>query len=187
MLYLVTGGSGSGKSEYAERIAVRCHGKRTGGLYYIATMHASSDAECQQRIARHRTMRRGKGFKTVECPVNIGSISADAADVLLLECMSNLLANEMFLEEGRMKSKGAELVMQMEDLIVTPLFALKDNAGDVIAVTNEVFSDGAVYDDGTKRYVEMLAGVNRRLAGEADVVTEVVCGIPLALKGELPC
>ena len=68
MLYLVTGGSGSGKSEYAEKLAVHLRerlGSEAGRLYYVATMY-SYDRECDKRIARHRLMRRDKGFSTIE-------------------------------------------------------------------------------------------------------------------------
>ena len=66
MIELVTGGSGSGKSEYAESRAVRIHRKYGGRLIYIATMMAY-DEEAVQKIERHRMMRSGKGFETIEC------------------------------------------------------------------------------------------------------------------------
>ena len=64
MLYLRTGGSGSGKSEYAEKLAVSMHqkGLAAGGLFYIATMYPY-DGECEERICKHQAMRKGKGFQ----------------------------------------------------------------------------------------------------------------------------
>ena len=73
MLYLVTGGSGSGKSEYAEKLAVLNHQKEQGSLYYIATM-VSYDEECQERIRRHRVMRKDKVLQTLECFCHIGQL-----------------------------------------------------------------------------------------------------------------
>ena len=66
MVYLVTGGSGSGKSAFAEKLAVELK-KQTlhDGLYYIATMHCY-DEECKKRISRHREMRKDKCFETIE-------------------------------------------------------------------------------------------------------------------------
>ena len=66
MVYLVTGGSGSGKSAFAENLAVKLK-KQTlhGGLYYIATMHCY-DEESKKRISRHREMRKDKCFETIE-------------------------------------------------------------------------------------------------------------------------
>ena len=63
MLHLITGGSGSGKSAYAEQCILDF-----GALprIYIATMYPF-DEESHRRIARHREMRREKQFSTVEC------------------------------------------------------------------------------------------------------------------------
>lgn len=94
---LIIGDSGSGKSAIAETLIVSYGASRR---YYIATMSAS-DAESQRRIARHRRMRDGKGFETLECPTDLATAVPDAAGDILLECLSNLVANEMFL--GRRK------------------------------------------------------------------------------------
>mgnify|MGYP002240818348 CR=1 FL=1 len=63
MLTLVIGGAASGKSAYAEHLAVQSGGPR----YYLATMQVW-DAECAARVAKHRAMRAQKQFATVECP-----------------------------------------------------------------------------------------------------------------------
>lgn len=103
MLHIVYGGSASGKSSYAESFAMSLQGE--GRLLYIATMYpykwntTEIDPETMQRIERHRAMRADKGFDTVECYRHVEHIVAKRQDVLLLECMSNLLANEMYLEQ----------------------------------------------------------------------------------------
>lgn len=118
MLYLITGGSGSGKSEYAEKLAADLHHrKKNGFLYYVATMYPAKDGESQRRIRRHRDMREGKGFETVECSSQLERIKAGSEDVLLLECMSNLLANEMYLFSGRIKARGEAAYIQTEKAI----------------------------------------------------------------------
>ena len=63
MMILVTGGSGSGKSAFAEDCVVS-FGKTD--RIYIATMYPF-DEESRKRVQRHRKMRQGKGFETVEC------------------------------------------------------------------------------------------------------------------------
>ncbi|MCM1046037.1 MAG: bifunctional adenosylcobinamide kinase/adenosylcobinamide-phosphate guanylyltransferase [Candidatus Gastranaerophilales bacterium] len=186
MLYLVMGGSGSGKSEYAENLAVRLRekmGPYVGGLYYVATMY-SCDDECEKRIARHRLMRRDKGFSTVECPVGISRVRAGGKDVLLLECLSNLLANEMYLPQGGVKDKGDKAEEQMEETMVKPLLALAEEAGELVVVTNEIFSDGVRYDPESERYRALLGKINVLLAAQAAVVTETVFTIPVIHKGE---
>lgn len=71
MITLITGGSGSGKSAYAEKYI--CHvsnEKRYKEKYYIATMQVFDD-EGQRKIDRHRRLRAGKGFITIEQPRDI--------------------------------------------------------------------------------------------------------------------
>ena len=63
MMVVVTGASGSGKSEYAEGVAVKLAGK--GDLYYLATMRVYGE-EGVRRVERHRKLRAGKGFQTAE-------------------------------------------------------------------------------------------------------------------------
>ena len=96
MLVVVTGGSGSGKSAFAEdRVLSFGEARRI----YIATMQAF-DEESHRRIRRHRRMRAGKGFETIERYTELDELILPKNCVVLLECMSNLVANEMFREDG---------------------------------------------------------------------------------------
>lgn len=193
MLYLITGGSGSGKSEYAEKLAVTMHqkGLAAGGLFYIATMYPY-DWECEERICKHQAMRKGKGFQTQECFVHLEQIHVGEKDVVLLECMSNLLANEMYQKDGSLKERGKAADLQLETAVLKPLLCLGQKAGCLVVVTNEVFSDGMQYEEGTEEYVRLLGKANTFLAQRADAVIEVVCSIPLlhfhkSKDGGLPC
>lgn len=188
MLYLITGGSGSGKSDYAESLAVQSYRENAceGTLYYIATMYPH-DGECLERIARHRKMRSNKGFTTKECFGGLDHLKPEKDDVLLVECMSNLLANEMYLEQGQIRDRGEASQKQLDEAVLMPLLKLERSARLVVVVTNEVFSDGAAYDRETETYVKLLGRANRKLAACADGVAEVVCSIPVVRKGELPC
>ncbi|MDD5945658.1 MAG: bifunctional adenosylcobinamide kinase/adenosylcobinamide-phosphate guanylyltransferase, partial [Clostridia bacterium] len=91
MVVMITGGSGSGKSELAENIAAALS---KGRLIYIAAMIPRGD-EGRKRVERHRKMRADKGFETVERYTALAKYDFDAESTVLLECMSNLLANEM--------------------------------------------------------------------------------------------
>lgn len=186
MLVMITGGSGSGKSKYAEEVAVDYNRAFGGCLYYVATMQ-SFDEEMDKKIARHREMRRGKGFETIECPLRLEKLSFSRNDVVLLECVSNLLSNEMYGEEGRVKERQNPKVFlgQVEEYIVKAILHLEQQAGCVVLVTNEVFSAGMNYDRETLTYIEGLGDINQRLGEAADGLVEVVCGIPLWIKGEL--
>lgn len=193
MLYIVYGGSASGKSSYAESFAMSLQGE--GRLLYIATMYpykwntTEIDPETMQRIERHRAMRADKGFDTVECYRHVEHIVAKRQDVLLLECMSNLLANEMYLEpDSNAGSDMAETMSPVSNKIVQALIDLSTRVQELVIVTNDVFSDGGslTYDESTREYVKNLAEINCALAREAATVTEVVCGIPVIVKKNHP-
>ena len=193
MLHIVYGGSASGKSSYAESFAMSLQGE--GRLLYIATMYpykwntTEIDPETMQRIERHRAMRADKGFDTVECYRHVEHIVAKRQDVLLLECMSNLLANEMYLEpDSNAGSDMAETMSPVSNKIVQALVDSSTRVQDVVIVTNDVFSDGGslTYDESTREYVKNLAEINCALARVAETVTEVVCGIPVIVKKNHP-
>jgi len=173
-MILITGGSGSGKSEYAEETALRLKKELfLENMIYIATMLPIGE-ETLNKIEKHRKMRKNKGFFTKECYktediIKINGLDRLKKSVVLLECMSNLAANEIF----SFKNEKA-----FED-IVKGMKNISEKSGAFIIVTNEVFSDGMEYDMETLKYMECLGKINCALAGFAEEVTEVVCGIPV--------
>ena len=173
MLTLVTGGSGSGKSAFAED-KVLSFGEAE--RIYIATMHPF-DEESYKRIERHRKMRAGKGFETVECYTGLKNVSLPKGCVVLVECMSNLAANEMFEEQGAHEQTVQEIAAGVENLL--------RQAANVVIVTNEIFSDAAVFEGEMDTYLEYLGKINQEIAKRADEVVEVVYGIPVYHKLQL--
>ncbi len=143
-----------------------------------------SDEECRERIQRHQYMRRDKGFETVECYTHLKKIETNRNDVVLLECMSNLLANEMYRKEGQIMARGEEGEQQMRAAILNEILRLERQSGSLIVVTNEVFSDGTVYEEETREYLRYLGGINTSLTQIADAVVEVVYSIPIYHKGK---
>lgn len=171
MIVLVTGGSGSGKSAFAEDKVLSFGEARR---IYIATMYPF-DMESKKRVHRHRNMRAGKGFETVECYTNLKDLLLPKDSVVLLECMSNLVANEMFQKDGA-KERTVEEILE----------GIREIAGYVrhlVIVTNEIFSEAEFYDGETETYRKYLGEINRSLGEMADEVHEVVYGIPLCVKG----
>lgn len=179
MITLVYGGSSSGKSEFAENLVCSSQIQKK---YYLATMKYSKDTK--ERIHRHRVLREGKGFHTLEYAVDISnalkelkefetteSHASEGKCILLLECMSNLVANEMFID-GEIKSAH-----QCADKILKEVEALEKQTDLLVIVTNNVFEDGRHYDSQTKEYMKALGMVNRQLAASAESVFEVVVGI----------
>lgn len=174
MMILITGGSKCGKSSTAEGLLNGFPGEK----YYIASMEPFG-AEAQRAIARHREMRRGKGFRTIERPRDIGGIEFPDSPLpccALLECLTTLCANEMFAPDGINDPTGR---------ILSGLRSLSERVGKLVVVTNEVSADGIDYPAETMEYIRVMSRLNSAAAEISDVVIECVCGIPLTLKGAL--
>ena len=187
---LILGSAASGKSEYAEGLAL----KGPNARIYLATMRRSDAAE--ERIRKHVEQRRGRGFITMEDPeLDIPEWDGVAAWVILLEDLPNLLANRMFGPGGDIPTEDAgagegvpprdagagedmhrrEILRKLE----ADLLELSRHAEQLIIVSGDIFEDGAAYDDTTEGYLDSLGELHRWLAERADRVTEVVCGIPI--------
>ncbi|MDO5156698.1 MAG: bifunctional adenosylcobinamide kinase/adenosylcobinamide-phosphate guanylyltransferase [Eubacteriales bacterium] len=185
MISLIIGGSGSGKSEFAENQLLQITNVQR--KFYIATMIAYGE-EGRERVERHRRLRAGKGFATIEQPVQLASI--EQIDCLngnaaMLECVSNLLANEMFAEDAAYRRlwKQSGSMEPLARQITKDILEVAKRCQDFFIVSNNVFEDGIVYDEDTRRYQECLALVNAYLTEAVDEVVEVVVGIPIRLKG----
>lgn len=171
MIALVYGGSACGKSAWAERLLTACSG---APKYYAACMEPFGE-EAFERIRRHRAMRAGKGFETVEAQRNLSSLPLPSGCAVLLECLGTLTANELF-------SPGASPESALVSLR-DGLSFLARQAETLVVVGNDVFADRVSYDESTQTYLRVLAAVQRELAEQADLVAEIVCGLPVIHKG----
>ena len=169
MLTLVSGGAASGKSEYAEGLISDFLGKKL----YIATMRPFGE-DAESKISRHHDLRAGKGFETIERYENLAGLDIPRNCAVLLECLSNLVANECFSTAG---FGGAV------ERVLAGIDSIAKKAQELVVVTNEIFADGISYDKETSEYMKVLSAVNCEAAARADRVVEVVCGIPVSWKG----
>lgn len=188
MIVFITGGSGCGKSAFAEKVAVCLGGKRI----YIATMPVYSE-EDMKKVERHHKLRAGKGFETLERPKLLLPVP-DQEETVLIECMSTHTANMLYDpdidfsalpaagsgEEGEAPSDSFYI-----EKIRQELKPVLNRNGHTIFVSAETALDGVAYDEVTERYKRVLTAVNSFLAEQADAVFEVVCGIPVRIKGDL--
>ena len=171
MLELVTGGSGSGKSAYAESRICEYNRQDPKPLFYIATMYPYGE-ETEKKIERHRILRKGKGFETLEWYMGFEQHLKNKPLVganVLLECMSNLVANEMYMESGA--------GLHAEQTIMKGIRELNQQCENLVIVTNEVFFESVPDSTEMKEYKRILGRINCEIAAMADQVTEVIYGI----------
>lgn len=182
MITVVIGGSGSGKSDYAEALLDDFSGQK----YYVATMQIYDD-EMRRKVERHRMRRSNKGFETIEQHKDIVEVipvitEADRSGMkaVLIECISNLVANEMFADNVDNKTDTA-------DKILSEIKQVAEVVDELVIVTNNVAEDGIDYDSTTLEYIRTISDVNIGLSQMADRVVEVVVGIPIIVKEERTC
>ena len=176
-----TGGSGSGKSAYGEKRILEA-GEMT--RYYIATMEVFGE-EGRKKVERHKKLRQGKGFITIESPKDVGRVEKTGNNKLavLLECVSNLTANEMFGSSFGTELEPGRRTEALAEKICADIAKIDEEADFFAVITNEVGSDGEMYEKETLEYIRLLGLVNCRLAKMASEVVEVVYGIPVMKKG----
>lgn len=175
MLIFLSGGAKNGKSTQAQDLSVSLC--KNGKLYYLATMIPTDDEDAA-RIARHISERDGMGFQTVEHGRRLAQYAADPEGTYLVDSVTALLANEMFLSDGSTDLAAAERVAE-------ELCGFADRVKNAVFVSDYIYGDGRIYDEFTEEYRKGLAGVDRALAEKCDVVAEVMHGVPICYKGSL--
>jgi adenosylcobinamide kinase/adenosylcobinamide-phosphate guanylyltransferase len=178
MKIFISGGCKNGKSYHAQRLAkALCATQQVGSLYYIATMKPV-DAEDDERIVRHRQERKGWGFQTVEQPYDIEKIldKCDCGSSFLLDSLTALLANEMFLPDGNVNEHVAVKITDGLRLVTN---AVKN----IVIVSDFIYSDAQIYDQLTEKYRESLAQIDRVAAIHCDIVLEIVYTNVIIHKG----
>ena len=179
MKIFISGGCKNGKSYYAQHLAHAQWAKhQTGSLYYIATMRPV-DTEDDDRIARHRREREGWGFLAIEQPVDIEKILEVTGNEnsFLLDSLTALLANEMFMPDGKVNELAA-------DKIIAALLQITKKIKNIVIVSDYIYSDAILYDPLTTQYKESLARIDRTAAENSDVVLEIAYTNVIIHKGK---
>ncbi|MDO8437704.1 MAG: bifunctional adenosylcobinamide kinase/adenosylcobinamide-phosphate guanylyltransferase [Nitrosomonadaceae bacterium] len=178
---LVLGGTRSGKSIYAEKLAMASDKE----VIYIATAQAG-DAEMTARIARHR-QQRNHAWITVEEPLALGTVIAKWSRpdrLILVDCLTIWLSNLLFIQEQAFPDVG-EIIPPacFSEQRECFLYALKNAVGDVILVSNEI-GMGVVPQGAISRWFVDEAGcLNQAVAASCERTVWVAAGLPLLLKG----
>jgi adenosylcobinamide kinase / adenosylcobinamide-phosphate guanylyltransferase len=173
----VCGGVRSGKSAFAEEIAVALSKKKSCSLHYIACGKAV-DVEMKQRIDRHQQDRRDSnaGWKTWERPSQIGEIADQftVRDIVLVDCITTLVTNELFGE--------GDLPKGVTEKVVYDIKRIASNAGAVILVSNDVFCEPLSRNEIVKHFVHTLGAIHQQVTAIADTAYSVNKGIAVMKK-----
>jgi adenosylcobinamide kinase/adenosylcobinamide-phosphate guanylyltransferase len=190
-LILILGGARSGKSTFADRLAISSR----RSVAFIATATAGDD-EMRERIARHRASRPHE-WHTLEEPLDLARVvhqASELADVLLLDCVTLWLGNVLLQEPGQHDKNGegenafnttASLFDERAMKEIETLLAVVKSLGPnktLIVVTNEVGLGIVPANPLSRLYRDTLGYVNQRLAQAADHVYLMVAGMAVDIK-----
>lgn len=182
-IILCSGGARSGKSEFAEQLALSLKGRKA----YVATGQAFDD-EMKDRIKKHQ-LRRGKEWITFEIPLHLHKNweqIKNVSDVILIDCLTMFTSNHVFAHGDINTQEDSN---RIESIILEELrLLLQDinNSNDktVIFVTNEI-GLGIVPENKLARYFRDITGrVNREVASAANKMYLTISGLTIELKSQ---
>lgn len=182
-IILCSGGARSGKSEFAEQLALSLKGRKA----YVATGQAFDD-EMKDRIKKHQ-LRRGKEWITFEIPLHLHKNweqIKNVSDVILIDCLTMFTSNHIFAHGDINTQEDSN---RIESIILEELRLLLqeiNNSNDktVIFVTNEI-GLGIVPESKLARYFRDITGrVNREVASAANKMYLTISGVTIELKSQ---
>jgi len=176
---LITGGSRSGKSMFAQKLAESFPAPRA----YIATAPVTDD-EMRQRIREHQLSRSKRAWTTIEAPLDLGGAIQEANDypIVLVDCLTLWVNNLMFAAEQHSKTiSEATIARRCKEV----LKAAKEHPGTVIFVTNEVGMSIVPENKLARQFRDLAGRANQVIAAACEEVILVVCGQALKIKPPL--
>lgn len=166
-IILITGGARSGKSSYAEELAL----KLSEHPIYMATARIW-DEEFRQRVQKHQE-RRGPEWTNIEEDKYLSKYKVEGS-VVLIDCVTLWCTNFFFDHQSSVKEALDEAKQEFD------LFTKQD--ATFIFVTNEIGLGGTSENLIQRKFTDMQGWMNQYIASKADEVTLMVCGIPVKVK-----
>ena len=167
---LITGGARSGKSSYAEEMAL----KLSEHPVYLATARIW-DEEFRQRVLKHQE-RRGPEWTNIEEDKYLSRHDVEGR-VVLIDCVTLWCTNFFFDHQSSVKEALEEAKQEFDR------FTSQD--ATFIFVTNEIGMGGTSENQIQRKFTDMQGWMNQYIASKADEVTLMVCGIPVRVKSQV--
>ena len=169
MIYLITGGERSGKSSYAQNLALQL----SNSPLYIATAR-KWDADFQNRIDRHQ-QERDERWTNIEEEKHLSKIDF-SGKVALIDCVTLWLTN-FFVDHKN------DVDLSLEEAKKEFLLIANQENATLIIVTNEIGMGVHAETHIGRKFTELQGWMNQFLASNADEVVLMVSGIPVKIKG----
>ena len=166
-IILITGGSRSGKSSYAEQMALALSPEPV----YVATARIW-DEEFRERVRRHQA-RRGPQWTNIEEEKQLSRHDLTGR-VVLVDCLT-LWATNFFFDLGSDVDRALEAVKAEFDR-----FTAQD--ATFLFVTNEIGMGGTSDNEIQRKFTDLQGWMNQYVAAKADEVILMVSGIPVKVK-----
>jgi adenosylcobinamide kinase / adenosylcobinamide-phosphate guanylyltransferase len=181
MLIFISGGVRSGKSSLGERLTLKLANARK---VYLATAKPY-DSEIKKRILKHQFDRKDKGFFTIEKSEALEEIMPmlKKDDTILLDCLGALLSNEMYTNLGQ--NLDDNFIISVRKNIFNSIVLINSKVSNIIVISNEIFSDGIVYDPSIEAYIKVLGELHQQISNIADNVIECSFGNNIVHKGNI--
>lgn len=168
MIIMITGGQRSGKSLFAERMALSLSERPV----YLATAQVFDD-DFRRRVDVHQA-RRGPQWLTIEEPLRVDELGVGEGDVVVFDCLTLLASNWFF-------SCGEDVGRALAE-ICARLDALFASGATLLMVTNEIGLGGISENAMQRRFTDLQGAVNQYVASRADEVHLIVSGIDVRIK-----
>lgn len=186
MLTFISGGVRSGKSSYAEQLAIE-RVKIDRPIHYVATSPAN-DEEMKKRILHHKKRREAQGIEYVthEKEVRIDKLFTQfsSGDVILIDCLTTLANNELFSDfaQGTESFRSEQFRKQLFARLVATFTTLQRMNVDAIVVANELFFDPLSFDEATMIYLRWLGTLHQEIVKLSDEAILIESSVPLIMK-----
>ncbi len=172
-IILITGGQRSGKSQYAERLALQL----SNHPVYVATAHIW-DEEFRNRVLIHQ-QRRGPQWTNIEEEKQLSHHDITGR-VAVIDCIT-LWCTNFFFNREKAEWEQPSVDEALRD-IKAEFDRFTDQDATFIFVTNEIGSGGVSENAIQRRFTDLEGWMNQYVASKADDVVLMVSGIPVKIK-----